>query len=158
MACGVPILDLDEHNIVKEALTQFRAQVMFKNFMPKGGADKLLVYLTVFIQHCLRDVGRMKPADLADKGKVQKVIEGLANQPVPDPDSDKDFYIYDLIEHGKSTNERGQFKKYLADLKKATGAELLGVLHHEKHGDMDLKYWLPFGRKLFIGRKYDKSL
>ena len=33
---------------------------MFKNFKPEGPADKLLVFLTVFIQHCLRDIGRKK--------------------------------------------------------------------------------------------------
>jgi len=40
----------EEKDIVDEAITLFRATIMFKNFKPEGPADKLIVYLTVFIQ------------------------------------------------------------------------------------------------------------
>lgn len=43
----------EEKDIVDEAITLFRATIMFKNFKPEGPADKLIVYLTVFIQKCL---------------------------------------------------------------------------------------------------------
>ena len=62
IACGIPMLPLrgnssgpapksdEEKDIVDEAITLFRATIMFKNFKPEGPADKLIVYLTVFIQ------------------------------------------------------------------------------------------------------------
>lgn len=63
LACGLPLLalkgstagpspkaDSDEAvDIVDEAISMFRATIMFKNFKPEGPADKIIVYLTVFI-------------------------------------------------------------------------------------------------------------
>jgi len=40
-------------DIIDEAITLFRSTILFKNFSPKGPADKVIVYLTVFIQKCL---------------------------------------------------------------------------------------------------------
>ena len=70
MACGIPILPLktefqgpatkianaEEEDIVDEALTFFRATILFKNFEIKGPADKNLIFLTVFIQKCLETI------------------------------------------------------------------------------------------------------
>ena len=42
-----------ELDIIDEAIIYFRANVLFKNFNIDGDADKLLVYITVFIQKCL---------------------------------------------------------------------------------------------------------
>ena len=36
-------------DIVDEAVVFFRANVMFKSFEVKGGADRVLIYLTMFI-------------------------------------------------------------------------------------------------------------
>src|SRR2546423_432342 len=69
-ACGIPKLkftekkqpDLDptklkkqdlEQDIIDEALIYFRANTLFKNFPIKGDADKVLVYITVFISKCI---------------------------------------------------------------------------------------------------------
>ncbi len=40
----------DEIDVVDEAIDFFRANVLFKSFEIKGGADRVLVYLTLFIQ------------------------------------------------------------------------------------------------------------
>ena len=42
-----------EDDIVDEAIGYFRAQCLFKNFEVKGPADKLMIYITVYIQKCL---------------------------------------------------------------------------------------------------------
>ena len=46
----------EEDDIVDEALTFFRAQVLFQNYEVRGPADKTLIFLTVFIQKCLETV------------------------------------------------------------------------------------------------------
>ena len=48
----------EEEDIVDEALTFFRAQVLFKNYEVKGPADKTLIFLTVFIQKCLETISK----------------------------------------------------------------------------------------------------
>ena len=61
-ACGLAILPLktkvagpapkaetDADDVIDEAISQFRAQVFFKNYEVRGPADKVLIFLTVYI-------------------------------------------------------------------------------------------------------------
>ena len=76
-----------------EALRYFRVQVMFKSFKPQGEADHTLMYLTVFIQHCLRDIGLYeKKNKTCDRKAAELFLNKLAKQPIPDFDS-KDFFL-----------------------------------------------------------------
>ena len=62
--CGLPTLPLnnstaklqahDGRDIVDETLYAFRANIFFRNFEVKGAADKLLIYLTLFVCQCLK--------------------------------------------------------------------------------------------------------
>ena len=62
--CGIPIIPYsnkptyetspgEKQDIVDETLYMYRANIMFKNYKIGGPADKLVVYLTCFIQKCL---------------------------------------------------------------------------------------------------------
>ena len=44
---------LDQEDIIDEVLTFFRANVLFRNFDVRGGADRTLIYLTLFASQCL---------------------------------------------------------------------------------------------------------
>lgn len=64
LVCGLPVLPFnsstekpqaaDSRDIVEETLYNFRANVLFRNFEVKGPADKLLIYLTLFVCQCLK--------------------------------------------------------------------------------------------------------
>lgn len=43
----------EELDIIDEAIDLFRANSLFRNFEIKGGADRLLIYLILFISQCL---------------------------------------------------------------------------------------------------------
>lgn len=43
----------DKDDIIDEVLMYFRANVLFRNFEVKGGADKTLIYLTLHAVQCL---------------------------------------------------------------------------------------------------------
>ena len=64
-ACGLPLIPLNNRvqhtaavgscrDIVDEALYAFRANVFFRTFEVKGAADKLLIYLTLYVNLCLK--------------------------------------------------------------------------------------------------------
>ncbi len=68
------IADTASHDIVDEALHLFRANILFKNYKVKGGADKVIIYLTCFIQKCLEQMARFpKQAD------AEKVVGSIAS-------------------------------------------------------------------------------
>lgn len=57
--CGLPILGLNgkgtsEPDIVDQTLEFFRANLLFRNFQVQGPADKLLIYITMFLQRALK--------------------------------------------------------------------------------------------------------
>jgi len=161
LALGVPLLpiskDGSEIDIVEEALSFFRATIMFKNFKPLGPADKIIVYLTVFIQKCLNEIERKKPR--ADKDQAEKIIEDLVKEQVPFS-NDNDFFMrkLGLLGQPKNGSEEEKFRKYAAQLKEACGKRLLLKLWHPEHGDMDQKYWLGFGKRPFLGQKFNRKL
>jgi hypothetical protein len=85
MFCGIPELEFattgkvnqakEAGDIIDEAITQFRAQVLFKTYNPTANgnnADVILMYLTVFMQHCLRDMQKMYNTS---KGKVPAKVD-----------------------------------------------------------------------------------
>merc|ERR1712166_1406214 len=81
-ASKIAMLPFDEEdNIIDEALSSFRVQVMFKSFKPQGDADRLLMYLTVFIQHCLKDIGLyQKKNKTVDRKQAEGFLNKLANK------------------------------------------------------------------------------
>lgn len=63
--CGCPLLPLctttkgqasetREPDIVDESIHLFKANVLFRAFEVQGSADKLLIYLTMYIINCLK--------------------------------------------------------------------------------------------------------
>ena len=53
-----PKADFEDEDIVDEAIQQFRANILFKNYDVRGPADKTLIFLTVFIQKLLETVAK----------------------------------------------------------------------------------------------------
>ena len=86
--CGIPVFEFKEKktptldatklkvdlkqmelDIIDEAIIYFRANVLFKNF----NIDKLLFYITVFIQNCLEKANDPNPAKA--KENMKKLVE-----------------------------------------------------------------------------------
>ena len=51
--------DSTEDDIIDEAITLFKANTFFRNFDIKGGGDRVLIYLTLYIQDCLTKLAKM---------------------------------------------------------------------------------------------------
>ncbi|OMO96019.1 ARP2/3 complex, 21kDa subunit (p21-Arc) [Corchorus olitorius] len=92
-ACGCPLLPLKSHikgpapvsdqdrtDIVDEAITFFRANVFFRNFDIKSPADKLLIYLTFYINIALK---RLEGCRTLAEGTKAIINLGLEKVPVP---------------------------------------------------------------------------
>lgn len=54
-----------ELDIVEEALSYFKANVFFKTYEIQGDADRVLIYLTLYISECLKKVLRCTTKDQA---------------------------------------------------------------------------------------------
>lgn len=70
----------DSTDIVDEAITFFRANVFFRNFDIQSSADKLLIYLTFYINVALK---RLEGCRTLAEGTKAIIKLGLEKVPVP---------------------------------------------------------------------------
>jgi actin related protein 2/3 complex subunit 3 len=54
MACNIPLLDLESQDIISEAMNYYRINIFFKNYEIKNPADRLIVFLTILLNYCLK--------------------------------------------------------------------------------------------------------
>ena len=50
------VTDPKTKDVIDEAIEMYRATIMFKTFQPKGPADRIVVFLTCFIQKVLEEI------------------------------------------------------------------------------------------------------
>ena len=79
LACGTAILPLETQtagpaphvfegqDVVDEAIYLFRSNVLFRKYDVKGPADRTLIYLTLYINACLKATADAKTKDEAKK-------------------------------------------------------------------------------------------
>merc|ERR1712137_1137433 len=71
-----PLLKEDKDDVIDEALNFFKANVLFRNYEVKGGADRVLLYLTYYIKQCLQKIDCLSKGD-ATKALYQFAIENF---------------------------------------------------------------------------------
>lgn len=100
----------DRTDIVDEAITFFRANVFFRNFDIKSPADKLLIYLTFYINVALK---KLEGCRTLAEGTKAIINLGLEKVPVP---GEPEFPFPGLFVHPESQKEAGEINSYLCDI------------------------------------------
>lgn len=85
-----------------EAITFFRANVFFKNFDIKSSSDKLLIYLTLYINIALK---RLEGCRTLAEGTKAIINLGLETVPVP---GESGFPFPGLFTAAQSKKEAGR--------------------------------------------------
>ena len=127
-----------------EAIAQFRANIFFKNYEVRGPADKVIIYLTVFIQKCLEVISK-NPVE----AEAKKNLMALIAEAVPSP-SQPGFFMGSLALKGKGAAEEEKFRQYCKQLKEECAVRLFKILFNPEYGTMDLKFWLAFAKRKFL--------
>ena len=125
-------------------------------FSIDGDADKLIVYITVFIQKCLetglkyieRSGGKIEPNNI--KVNMRKLIEGCEYI----PNTENFFNV--LVE--RKDNEILSLQKYLKEIRKEVVSRLIFILFDNEQTSIDQKFWLALGKKKFMGYEMMSSL
>ena len=159
--CGIPALDFkkdktpsldptklstaikdNQLDIIDEALIYFRINVLFKNFNIEGDADKLLVYIIVFIQKCL------EKGNDPDIKKAKENINKLVSTCEWIPKSEN---FFNMLADSKDTSNVGNLQKYLKEIRQEVVKRLIYILFDNIPTSMDRKFWLGLGKKKFMG-------
>lgn len=140
-----PALHADEAeggDIIEEALKCFRWNILFKNFEVLGDGDRLLVYLTLWIQKCLFTADRAN--GMQDAQRQLEVLAGDERMPGP---GDEKFLLAPFFSAGTISDSQAA-KAYLKQLRLETVARLIQLLYPEGQPN---KWWFQFSKKKFMG-------
>jgi len=140
-----PPCKADEQDIIDEAIQYFRANVLFRNFEIKGGADLLLVYITVYITKCLQVIRGKSNLE------AEKLLNALALENFPLP-GEAAFPLGGMVGSCESRAAADNLKQYLTQARQELGVRLVQKVY--PGGQMDAnKWWISFSKMQFLGLK-----
>eukprot|EP01115_Flamella_aegyptia_P002526 TRINITY_DN136615_c0_g1_i1.p1 TRINITY_DN136615_c0_g1~~TRINITY_DN136615_c0_g1_i1.p1 ORF type:complete len:175 (+),score=71.84 TRINITY_DN136615_c0_g1_i1:39-563(+) len=135
----------DQEDIIDEALNYFKANVLFRNFEVKGAADRLLIYLTLYIHQCLTKIQPNNKKQDAEKVLYQLAIENFA---IP---GDKNFALGGIVTNPANRADTDTIRQYLTGLRQEIGTRLLERVYARDVNTPD-KWWMCFNKRKFLNK------
>jgi len=142
-----PVQTSADVDIVDEAIETFRANIMFRNFEVKGGADRLLLYLTLYIHQCLIKLTNK------DKGSGEKALQSLAIENFAIP-GDKNFVLGGFISNPASRQEADSCRQWFTQLRLEVGTRLLEEVYRANQKEPS-KWWIMFTKRKFLNKSLE---
>lgn len=138
--------DLD---IVDEILAYFRANVLFTNFEIKHGADRVLVYGTLFTHYCLK---KLDGKDLKSEADGLSFLLSIAGEHFSIP-GDEDFVLGNMYSRPQSTQERELIRGYFKQLRECIVIRLVKMVFVD---NAKSKWWMYFSKRKFMNKELTK--
>mmetsp|Transcript_15318 Transcript_15318/g.21365 ORF Transcript_15318/g.21365 Transcript_15318/m.21365 type:complete len:173 (-) Transcript_15318:84-602(-) len=132
-----------QEDIIDEAINYFKANVLFRNYEVKGPADRVLIYLTLYISACLLKMEKQSKGN-ADKALYQLAIENFA---LP---GDKNFALGGIVTNPANRGDQDLMRQYFTQLRQETGQRLLARVYKEE-AQPD-KWWMCFNKRKFLNK------
>lgn len=127
---------------VDEAISLFRANVLFRSFEIKGPADRLLVYLTMFINQCLKKIEKCK-----NKAEAVRLLAPLARDDTFAIPGTIVWFFGVTFPTGSASD---RLRVYFRQSRDAVVTRLLDVVFLPD--DTPNKHWMYFAKRTFMGR------
>lgn len=135
-----------QEDIIDETLTNFRANVLFRNFEVRGGADRTLIYLTLHAMQCL-----VRCEKIEDKPSALRELKDLSiHKPFAVP-GESNFPVGALFPAPATKTEGDQWRAYFKQAREETAIRLCDRLF-EADGTKS-KWWQAFSKKKFMGKE-----
>jgi len=134
-----------ETDIVDEAILYFRANVLFRNYAPKGPADLTLAYLTVWIGELLRAIAKTKSKDEAKRQLT--AITMSTSFAIP---GEKSFCLPGFFPAPANKSESDLFRQYYRQIREETANRLVEVCFLPDNPAQQNKWWICFAKRKFM--------
>ncbi|GFY51151.1 hypothetical protein TNIN_290991 [Trichonephila inaurata madagascariensis] len=142
-----PRADSDQDDIIDEAIYFFKANVFFRTYEIKSEADRVLIYLTLYITECLK---RLQKCSNKNQGTNEMYSLAIAKFDIP---GEPGFPLNAVYAKPSSTSEADLMRQYLVQLRQECGARLCEKVF-DPETSKPSKWWLCFAKRKFM----DKSL
>jgi actin related protein 2/3 complex subunit 3 len=134
-------------DIIDEALQYFKANVFFKTFEIKSEADRVLIYITLYITECLKKLQKCTSREVSKK-ELQTLA--IANFDLP---GEPRFPLNAMYQKPSNKAEADSMRSYLTQIRQETGQRLIEKAF-DPTTDKPSKWWMCFVKRKFM----DKSL
>lgn len=141
-----PLQNSADQDIIDESLYYFRANVFFRTYEVKSEADRLLIYITLYITECLKKLVRCPTKNQATNEMYSLAISRF------DIPGDPGFPLNTVYAKPQSQQETEFLRTYLTQIRQETGLRVCEKVFGEN--GKPSKWWLCFAKKKFM----DKSL
>ena len=147
----------NDEDIIDEALNLYRANCFFKNFEIQGPADRLLIYVTLFVGECLVKIGsQCRGESCPSLAEAQKTLNNLAlaNFSLP---GDAGFPLNAMYDKPADRNEQDLMKSYLSQVRQEVASRLCEKIYSSSYSDTaggkrPTKWWLAFQKRKFMNK------
>jgi actin related protein 2/3 complex subunit 3 len=132
-------------DIIDEVLLYFRANVMFRNFEVRGGADKTLIYLTLHAVQCL-----VRCEKIEDKASALRELRDLSKQKPFAIPGEANFPVGALFAPPANKVEGDLWRAYFKQAREELAIRICDKLFADGSKD---KWWQSFSKKKFMGKE-----
>ncbi|KAL0090978.1 actin-related protein ARPC3 [Phycomyces blakesleeanus] len=133
--------DILGEDIIDEAIQLFRANCLFRNFEIKGNADRVLIYLILFISECLGKLNKLTP-----QGDALKQLSTLAVSSFSIP-GDPGFPLNAMYAPPADRYQADQMKQYIQKLRQELAIRLVEQIYVDGKPS---KWWMCFQKRKFM--------
>ncbi|CAH0713869.1 unnamed protein product, partial [Brenthis ino] len=142
-----PVSPKIELDIIDEALNYFKANVFFRFYEIKSDADRVLIYLTLYVSECLK---RLQKCSNKNQGQQEMYMLAISKFDIP---GEPGFPLNSVYAKPSSPQEADLMRQYLQQLRHETGTRVCEKVFATEDGKPS-KWWLCFAKRKFM----DKSL
>ncbi|KAJ3211485.1 AMP deaminase [Dinochytrium kinnereticum] len=135
--------DPNADDIVDEAIYYFRPNCFFRNYEIQGGADRVLIYLILFIQECILKLAAKSPTIV--EGQKLLSTHALQNFAIP---GEAGFPLSAMYEKPATRSDSDLMRQYFGQLRQEVAARLVAKVYE---GDKLSKWWMCFSKRRFMG-------
>ncbi|PLW22251.1 hypothetical protein PCASD_07049 [Puccinia coronata f. sp. avenae] len=144
-----PLPNPGDMDIVDEALDLFKSNCLFRNFEIKGFADRVLIYLILFISDCLNRISQLKPhQNNKNEASKQLLSYSLDNFFLP---GEPGFPMNGIYAPPKDKLDADLLKQYLTQIRQECSIRLIEKVYSTPDGK-PCKWWMCFQKRKFMGK------
>lgn len=142
---GLFTIEIENGDIIDEAIMLFRPNAYFRTFEMRGPADRTLAYLQLLIGDVL---GKLKAGMSQSEAQKQLGLWASSSFLIP---GDSNFSLKAMFPEPKTRQEMDQLRDYLVKLRVETVCRLLSVLYAEDKNSPS-QWWMAFQKRKFMGK------
>lgn len=133
-----------ELDIIDEALLYFKPNVFFKSYEIQSDADRVIIYLTLFIIDCLKRLQKCTSKEQAIQEMYSIAISRF------DMPGDPNFPLNSMFHRPTKQEHVELMKSYLTQIRQECSLRLVHRVFNEHNITKPSKWWTCFSKRRFM--------